>query len=180
MMLCAASGGFRKAVRRRFWAKLFRRERALLACFLVAIGCLIGIPLAKPLLIKAGLGVTAIVTSVALLFFAIFRLAFSPARPTLPARECALKDRKRMDEYRVALAWHLWLLYIPNSEILTYRYASSVTGQQTETMILMVYYFLLAAILQITVARRLRRDYLRTRAAIDQFLSDLTGEDSNP
>jgi hypothetical protein len=172
----AGAGGIRKAGRRRFWTNLFRKEKALLTCALVAIGCLTALFLVRSLPIKAGLGLTLIVIGTALLTFAILRLAFRPAWPALSVRECALKDRKRMDAWIVALPWFFWI----NFAVVTVSAydCASLTGQRTETVILMVYYVLLAVIMQITMVRRLRRNYMRGREALDRFLRELTGEDS--
>jgi uncharacterized membrane protein (DUF485 family) len=173
----AGAGGFRKAGRRRFWTNLFRNEKALVTCLLVTIGCLTGLPLVKSLPIKAGLGITVIVIGPALLCFSILRLVFRPACAALSAREFALKDRKRMDAWIFSLRWFFWI-YFAYAMVMAYEYAFWVTGHRAETMILMGYYVLLAAIMQITIVWRLRRNYLRGRQALDRFLRELTGKDS--
>jgi hypothetical protein len=167
---------FRKVRWRRFWRNLFRKEKALLTCVLVTIVCLAGLPLAKSLPVKAGLGITVIVIGPALLCFAILRVAFRPPYLGLPPREFALKDRKRMDAWIFSLRWFFWV-YFAYAAVMAYEYAYWITGRSAETVILMVYYVLLAAVMQIAMVSRLRRNYLRGREVIDQFLRDLTGEE---
>jgi uncharacterized membrane protein (DUF485 family) len=167
----------RKAIWRRFWRNLFRNEKALVTCVLVTIVCLAGLPLSTSPPIKAGLGITIIVIGPALLCFSILRLAFRPVFPGLPARQFALKERKRMDAWIISLRWFFWI-YFAYAAVMAYEYAFWVTGRRAVTLILMGYYVLLAAVMQITMVRRLRRNYQRGRDALDRFLRELAGEDS--
>ncbi len=82
-----------------------------------------------------------------------------------------------MDAWIISLRWFFWI-YFAYAAVMAYAYASWVTGQRAETLILMGYYVLLAAFMQITMGWRLRRNYLRGREALDRFLRELTGEDS--
>jgi hypothetical protein len=164
-----------KARWRRFWRNVFRNEKALLTCVLVTIVCLAGLSLVKSLPIQAGLGITVIVIGPALLCFSILRLAFRPPFLGLPPREFALKDRKRIDALIISLRWFFWI-YFAYATVLAYEYAFWITGRRAETLILMGYYVLLAAIMQITMVWRLRRNYERSREVLDRFLRELTGE----
>lgn len=167
---------FRKPGWRRFWRNLIRNEKALVTCVLVAIACLAGLPLVESPPIKAGLGITAIVIGPALLCFSILRLVFRPAYRGLPARQFALKERKRMDAWIISLRWFFWS-YFAYALAMAYEYALWVTGQRAQTVILMGYYVLLVGIIQTAMVRRLRRNYLRGREALDRFLRELTEED---
>jgi uncharacterized membrane protein HdeD (DUF308 family) len=169
-------GKLRKEAWGRFWTNLFRNEKELVIGILTAACCLIGLPLVKSLLIKAGLGITIIVVGLAFLWFSILRLAFRPASTSLPTREFLLKDRGRMDSWIRMLRWFLWV-YFAFSVVSIFDYAFWVTGQRAETYMLMGYYALLVGIMQITMVRRLRRNYLRGRDALERFLHELTDKE---
>lgn len=172
------AGNLRKNAWQHFWTHLFQNEKELVTGLLIAACSLIGLLLVKSFLIKAGLGITAMVFFLALTWFSILRMVFRPARTNLPTRAFLIQDRARMDSWIRMLRWFLWVYFaIAFWLVAIYDYAFWMSGQHSYAFVLLGYYVFLVGIIQVTMVRRLRRNYLHGRDAIEQFLRELTDKD---